>query len=701
MSSLAMESDPPISAAPPRRARVSLTARDFLTPIFYYKRIAIIAFVVPVLLALVAAVMAKPVYTAQSRLLILLGSEYTFRSGVTGDADRLSFDRAQIVNAEMEILQSRQLRQRTIQEVGVARIYPGTVPTPGAVEQAAEQLGRDLAVTAVPQSNVVEVSLRNRDPRVAAEVLAKLLDLYRERRLEVFSQSDIRSVVEQRDNLRRRLDEIEGRITQFSDQHNLSDYAQDLIDAQAQKTNLTAQIQQFDQQIASAQARTRQYRNKSGAAPQDIELQSDVGPSLANQDLNLTLLRLQEQRRQAAAKFKEGYPLIKELDAQIAIIQAAIAAAPKQQVEVIRRGVNPLRQQFDAALATNESEVAGLSVGRQRLEQSLRAAQARVDELVGIGPTWRELLRNRGVVEAAYQDVSKRAEDARLESVFSRSRANVRLIQAPEALPGGHSGRLTILAIGVLLGVVSAAAGIVVAATFSQVMISPADVEAKLELPTLAAPPAIEGQKPPHVRLDQLRPVFLSHDDSAFLMRILATVGRDRHALVQFIAANTGEGTASLALDFAIAAAQRKQRVLLLDVEPENGGVVGRLRDQGATLTATDTAGGVLRVGATRLYVASTRGLDLSEDRLSSAIVAARNSFDLVVMAAPALQQSYLGVTLSGLADLTAVVIEAEQTRAAVTRNLLDKLDAAGADVAGAILNKRRFYIPRLIYGWL
>ncbi len=695
-----MESDPPLSAAAPRRARVSLTARDFLTPVFYYKRIAIIAFLVPVLLALVAAVLAKPVYTAQSRLLILLGSEYTFRSGAAGD-ERVSFDRAQIVNAEMEILQSRELRLRTIREVGLEKIYPGTAPTPAALDRAAEQLSRDLAVQAIPQSNVVEVSLRNREPRVAAEVLGKLLALYAERRLEVFQQADIQAVVEQRDNLRRRLDEIEGSITRFSDEHSLSDYSQDLIDAQAQKTALSAQIQQFDQQIASAQARTRQYRGRSAAAPQDIELQSDIGPSMASQDLNLTLLRLQEQRRQAVAKFKDGYPLIKELDAQIATVQAAIAAAPKQQLEVVRRGANPLRQQFDAALATNESEAAGLSVGRQRLEQSLQAAQVRVDELVGIGPVWRELLRNRSVIEAAYQEIAKRAEDARLESIFSRSRANVRVIQAPEALPSGHSGRLTILAIGVLLGAVSAAAGVVIAATFSQVMISPADVEAKLELPTLAAPPAIDGQKPPHVRLDQLRPVFLSHDDSGFLMRILATVGREHHALVQFIAANTGEGTSSLALDFAIAAAQRKQRVLLLDVEPEGGGVIGHLRSQGATLSATETAGGVMRVGSSRLYVASTRGLDLSEDRLSSAIIAARNSFDLVVMAAPALQQSYLGVTLSGLSDLTAVVIEAEQTRAAVVRNLLDKLDAAGADVAGAILNKRRFYIPRLIYGWL
>ncbi|WP_269715463.1 GumC family protein [Caulobacter sp. NIBR2454] len=677
-----------------------MTARDFLTPVFYYKRIAIIAFLVPVLLALVAAVLAKPVYTAQSRLLILLGSEYTFRSGAAGD-ERVSFDRAQIVNAEMEILQSRELRLRTIREVGLEKIYPGTAPTPAALDRAAEQLSRDLAVQAIPQSNVVEVSLRNREPRVAAEVLGKLLALYAERRLEVFQQADIQAVVEQRDNLRRRLDEIEGSITRFSDEHSLSDYSQDLIDAQAQKTALSAQIQQFDQQIASAQARTRQYRGRSAAAPQDIELQSDIGPSMASQDLNLTLLRLQEQRRQAVAKFKDGYPLIKELDAQIATVQAAIAAAPKQQLEVVRRGANPLRQQFDAALATNESEAAGLSVGRQRLEQSLQAAQVRVDELVGIGPVWRELLRNRSVIEAAYQEIAKRAEDARLESIFSRSRANVRVIQAPEALPSGHSGRLTILAIGVLLGAVSAAAGVVIAATFSQVMISPADVEAKLELPTLAAPPAIDGQKPPHVRLDQLRPVFLSHDDSGFLMRILATVGREHHALVQFIAANTGEGTSSLALDFAIAAAQRKQRVLLLDVEPEGGGVIGHLRSQGATLSATETAGGVMRVGSSRLYVASTRGLDLSEDRLSSAIIAARNSFDLVVMAAPALQQSYLGVTLSGLSDLTAVVIEAEQTRAAVVRNLLDKLDAAGADVAGAILNKRRFYIPRLIYGWL
>ena len=93
------------------RLRSPVTLRELITPIFYYKRAAILAFMIPMFIALVAVIMARPVYTAQSRLLILLGDDYVFQSGGMGTANTSqSFDRPQIVNAEMEILGSDDLR---------------------------------------------------------------------------------------------------------------------------------------------------------------------------------------------------------------------------------------------------------------------------------------------------------------------------------------------------------------------------------------------------------------------------------------------------------------------------------------------------------------------------------------------------------------------------------------------------------------
>ena len=123
MNAAVIEQGAYTQSSPSGRIRSPLTIREVLTPAFYYRREALLAFLIPVLLAIVAVFLAQPVYVAQSRLLILLGDDYVFRTDVSGAAG-LSFDRAQIVHAEMEILTAKDLRTRAIQDVGLAKVYP-------------------------------------------------------------------------------------------------------------------------------------------------------------------------------------------------------------------------------------------------------------------------------------------------------------------------------------------------------------------------------------------------------------------------------------------------------------------------------------------------------------------------------------------------------------------------------------------------
>jgi Mrp family chromosome partitioning ATPase len=73
----------------------------------------------------------------------------------------------------------------------------------------------------------------------------------------------------------------------------------------------------------------------------------------------------------------------------------------------------------------------------------------------------------------------------------------------------------------------------------------------------------------------------------------------------------------------------------------------------------------------------------------------------VVVIDSPAMSQSAAGVVIAPFVDMSLLVVEAERTRAAVARNLIERLDGAGGHVIGAILNKRRFHIPRSIYSRL
>ncbi|CAN5151450.1 hypothetical protein BH10PSE4_BH10PSE4_06900 [soil metagenome] len=692
-------------SGPGGRIRSPLTVRELLTPAFYYKREAILAFLIPVVLAIVAVFLAQPIYVAQSRLLILLGDDYVFRSDMGAAAPGMSFDRAQIVHAEMEILTAKDLRTKAISEIGLSRVYPALAAEPQGLEKAAEQLSKDLTIDNVPQSNVIELSLRNKNPEVAANLLNKLVALYIERRRSIFEQSDLSSVNGQRDQLNARLAEIEDQLSKFSIEHGFGDYPSEFAAVQSQQASLTSQVQSLDQQLATRSGRASVLARRLRSAPSELEISSDRGRSQQLEDLTRNLLDLQNQRRVAAARYVDGYPLVADLDRKIADVQGQIRATPAQQVTSVRRGVNPVHQQLDTDLADSEGDVAGLRLARDQAARDLRVATGRQKDLVRIGPQYRELIRKRTMLEASFSDIAKRSEDTQLAGVLSRSKANVRVIQAADPPVKGKSGRLILLIAGLLAGVAAAAAVILVSAAFSDVMVTPRDVEQKLDVPIiLAVGVNNDASKRRRGARGQARTSHLTYDDSKLLLRLLNSVAPGPGRVMQLVAANGEEGVSSLMLDLALLAANgAARRVLLIDIEPpEDRSIAATLAESGVPLTRLSE--NRLQVNGGSLHITlpvGSRDLAVAEAQWEKLITDARRHYDLVLVDCPAMARSAAGLIIAPLVDMTLIVVEAEATRAAVARNLIERIHSAGGEVIGAILNKRGFYIPRLIYSWM
>jgi len=513
-------------AAPPskRRIRTPFTLRELITPVFYYKRQAILAFLLPFLLAWVAIFFAQTVYVAQSRLLILLGGDYVFKSSATETATAQSFDRSQIVLAEMEILKSRDVRTEALKTIGLSRVYPNFVGMPDGLGKGVDQLEKDLTITNIPTSNVVEMKLKARDRKVSADLLNKLVEVYLVRRSEVFKRADPTTVSVQRDVLSQRLNQIEAQITDFSTRYGFGDYTQEFNAVQTQQALLQGQLQSLDQQIATRAGRASQLSILRRTTPQEIQVSTDRSRSTVMEGLMQNLIALQAQRREAAEKFREGYPLLTELDARIAAVQAEMRRVPAQQVSVERRGLNPVHQQIDTELADSSGDVAGLRSGRSALTQSLDQVTNRLEELVRIGPEYRELMRARTVVEGALQELDRTVEDGGIANSTARSRANVRVIQAAEPPIRGKTGRTLMLLAGIVAGMAAAFATVVLASALSEVMVTPRDLEDKVGVPVLLSV-ALDDEGSPR-RSGRLTPSRLSQDEGRLLLRVMSTLQR-------------------------------------------------------------------------------------------------------------------------------------------------------------------------------
>ena len=101
----------------------------------------------------------------------------------------------------------------------------------------------------------------------------------------------------------------------------------------------------------------------------------------------------------------------------------------------------------------------------------------------------------------------------------------------------------------------------------------------------------------------------------------------------------------------------------------------------------------VLGPGRTPVDVAHAQTLSVFED----VIAELRQAFDYVLIDGGALEHSPAAAVLASRVDSTLLVVEAERSNIPAVRAAADELRGAGANLLGAVLNRRRDYVPAFV----
>ena len=168
------------------------------------------------------------------------------------------------------------------------------------------------------------------------------------------------------------------------------------------------------------------------------------------------------------------------------------------------------------------------------------------------------------------------------------------------------------------------------------------------------------------------------------------------------------EGVTTVTSNLAITAAEQGNKVLLIDANPLNPSVYrayGVAANPGLHelfRTGGELSEFVQPCETPNLTLLTAGELPANLARASDAAWAhmlhqAKQEFDWVFVDLPALEQGGVTLRVAGLFDGIALVIEAERIRREVAERAKDSLVQARAKLIGAILNKRRHYVP----GWL
>jgi len=457
--------------------------------VFFYQKNILFAFLIPFIVGLIAAAFARPTYLAQAQLLVLYGSEYVFHPSNSNTGNDITLDRNQIMQGEEQILTSNTLAMETLKAVGVNRVYPGTnVASPNALATAAVSFGDDFTVSSIPMSNVVQLSFRSLDREVAADVLKELITQYQQRRRAVFDKNMASGTSTEREQFAERLQRAEAALAQYGAEHGISDLDQQVNLLLRQKADNLTEQNQTDQSIRETSARLDSLRKQLASVPQSVQMFAESVRSQESAGLTDNLIKLETTRRDLRSRYQDDFPLVVDVDRQIALVKSQLASTTARESATARQGRNTVYDELHSQEITLASQLLGLQARRTELGVTANGLEKRLDELNGFGRTYRDLKRTRDVLDESYHAIARTSEEAELASALERAQgANVRVVQPPEVPLIGTSKRKAYFGIGIALGILSAIATVAVLNAFRQVFITVHDVERILGLPVVAA----------------------------------------------------------------------------------------------------------------------------------------------------------------------------------------------------------------------
>lgn len=169
---------------------------------------------------------------------------------------------------------------------------------------------------------------------------------------------------------------------------------------------------------------------------------------------------------------------------------------------------------------------------------------------------------------------------------------------------------------------------------------------------------------------------------------------------VMFMSAQRGEGTSTVALQFAAATARdTRQRVLLMDLHARRPSpFADGARPQRQGVQRFDGPDEDTRIDVLPVPESARRSGVIAAPAARDWVEAVANRYDWVVLDGPPLLEAPDAAALAAVAEGVILVIEAGRTKRPVIHRATDLLRKARANTMGSVLNRRRLEIPGFLY---
>lgn len=415
----------------------SFGIRDIVTAFFRQLHVFSVVVVSCVLLGILTIAFSVPLYLTSGSVLVKFGSDADARVNNPNDKVQIStIDRREIMQSNLDILQSHDLLKLVIEKVGVDRIYPGLAEKIGTsdspIEVAIQTMQRKhLVIKSSQQSNVIDIIYLNPDPEVAAEIVRELQNIFISRQLEIFNKPQTNFLLEQVKESENKLNKAQKDLRDFKSSVGISSIEEELNELLKQKSNAATVAYQA---VDDSQNKLSELRDK------ETELLNTYRP--------------------------HSPPIVS--------IKKSIAEAERQ-----------LRERQNNLTSTRNST----------LSEQNASINRRINKLEEQRNHYNDLLRQVQVEEENYKNYMARSEEARINETLGEQKiTSISVVDTPDVpVKPATPRKKLILFSSILAGILLGAIVIFIREFFDESFRTPKQLARDLGMPVLTSLPKQDG----------------------------------------------------------------------------------------------------------------------------------------------------------------------------------------------------------------
>jgi len=499
------------------------TLRDLCRVLFRHKFKSISFFCLAVAAGVAGVLFLPRSYESEAKLFVRVGRESVTLdpTATTGPTLSLYESRESEINSVVELLRSREIAERVVDELGPDVIL--------AKEEKQEEAGNPLIAnlratlslwkkSLLPQeeisdrerailfleqevgigtprrSSIISVVCRTKDPKLSQKIVTTFVDVYLKAHAELHrTHGSHEFFMEQESLLRQQLQDANQALRDAKNKFGVASIDDQRKILQDRMGEVETEILRGEAALAASAAKVGRIQLALSEDPERLTTLEMTGvASAASDSMRQQLYALELRERELRAKFRDVHPLVVGVQRQVAEAREILEKEGSTRIQATQ-GISPVREKLELDLVGEQTEAASLTARLDALRLQQKDLRKQLAELNDYEVRIGNLQRQVDLLDANYRTYAGKVEEARIDASLQDERiTNVNVAQpASLAQKPVAPKKALLLGLGLMVGTLGGL-GLAIAAEFlDQSFKTPGEVEQVLELPVLVSIPRV------------------------------------------------------------------------------------------------------------------------------------------------------------------------------------------------------------------